>query len=79
MKNRLKDAMNATYGPLPEPTRVLGCDFLALDALLCDLEEEIEDATGDELSALNFRYDALKRVLAFLRDVARSQSDVSEK
>jgi hypothetical protein len=55
-----------------EPTRILGSDFLALDALSIDLDNLIAGATGDQLSALNFRQNALKRVIGALRDAAYS-------
>jgi hypothetical protein len=63
--------------PAPKSKVMLGCDFLALDALLEELDAKVPTATGNDLSALNFRRDALSRVIGVLRGAARSQSDTA--
>jgi hypothetical protein len=58
----------------PKSKTMLGCDFLALDALLEEIDAKVPTATGNELSGLNFRRDALARVIGCLRDAAQFQS-----
>jgi hypothetical protein len=60
----------ASSTPAPDTLRML--DLLMLDALADDLDAQIATATGNQLTALNFRQAALKRVIAALRDVAQA-------
>jgi hypothetical protein len=63
--------------PAAEPAKMLGVDFLILDAMLDEINAKILTAvgngtTGNELSGLNFRREALSRVLGLLREVAKA-------
>jgi hypothetical protein len=54
-------------------------DLLALDALSNDLDAQIATAASDKLTGLNFRQNAVKRMIGALRDVAQAPKAPTER
>jgi hypothetical protein len=67
----------ATAASVSDKLRML--DLLALDALSNDLDAQIATAASDKLTGLNFRQNAVKRMIGALRDVAQAPKAPTER